>query len=285
MSTRKIVNQKIKEFQIQEFVKESLNQVGLSNTKLQMTPLGEKIIIAASRPGLIVGRKGQSIKKLTQTLKKKFGLENPQIEINEVEAPNLDANIVAERISNSLERFGSQRFKGVGHKCMEDVMNAGALGIEILISGKVPSSRAKRWRFYQGYLKKSGDIAIEGVRKAYTDAQLKTGTVGIQVRIMPPDLTLPDTITFKKEVTEVVEEVKLSEGKQEVKKTSEDKTDDKEKKKTTKKKTTKKTTKKLSEGKQEAKASVKETKKEDKKETQEESKEETKTSEKTEEKQ
>ena len=247
MSTRKIVNQKIKEYQIQEFVKESLNQVGLSNTKLQMTPLGEKIIIAASRPGLIVGRKGQSIKKLTQTLKKKFGLENPQIEINEVEAPNLDANIVAERISNSLERFGSQRFKGVGHKCMEDVMNAGALGIEILISGKVPSSRAKRWRFYQGYLKKSGDIAIEGVRKAYANAQLKTGTVGIQVRIMPPDLTLPDTITFKKEITKgVVEEIK--EG-------SEEKTEKKEEKETKKKTTTK-----LSKGKQEAvKTSVKKT--------------------------
>lgn len=235
MSTRKIVNQKIKEYQIQEFVKESLNQVGLSNTKLQMTPLGEKIIIAASRPGLIVGRKGQSIKKLTQTLKKKFGLENPQIEISEVEFPNLDANIVAERISNSLERFGSQRFKGVGHKCMEDVMNSGALGIEILISGKIPSSRAKRWRFYQGYLKKSGDIAIEGVRKSYTEAQLKTGTVGIQVRIMPPDLTLPDTITFKKATVEEINEVN------EESKRIDDK---KEKTKETKKKTAKKVTKK-----------------------------------------
>ncbi len=256
MSTRKIVNQKIKEYQIQEFVKESLNQVGLSNTKLQMTPLGEKIIIAASRPGLIVGRKGQSIKKLTQTLKKKFGLENPQIEISEVENPNLDANIVAERISNSLERFGSQRFKGVGHKCMEDVMNAGALGIEILISGKIPSSRAKRWRFYQGYLKKSGDIAIEGVRKAYTEAQLKTGTVGIQVRIMPPDLTLPDTITFRKEeVTEVEEKEEKKEDKKEKKETKKKKTT---KKKTTKKKTTKKKEeeKVVSEGNEEASASV-----------------------------
>ena len=201
MNQKKILSQKIKEFEIQEFVDASLRGVGLSSTKLVLTPLGEKIIISASRPGLVVGRRGHSIKKLTTVLKKKFGLENPQIEINEVENINLDANIVAERIANSLERFGLSRFKGVGHKTMADVMGAGALGIEIIISGKVPGSRAKRWRFYQGYLKKCGQIAIDGVLKSYKVAQLKTGTVGIVVKIMPPDLKLPDKVSLKKEET------------------------------------------------------------------------------------
>ena len=153
MSYKKIVAQKIKEFQIQEFIKDNLKQVGLSSSKLQMTPLGEKVVVNAARPGLIVGRKGQSIKELTNQLKKKFNLENPQIEINELENPNLDANIIAERVATSLERFGSARFKAIVHKVLEDVMNAGALGIELVVSGKVPSARAKRWRFYQGYLK------------------------------------------------------------------------------------------------------------------------------------
>lgn len=196
MSYKKIVAQKIKEFQIQEFIKDNLKQVGLSSSKLQMTPLGEKIIVNAARPGLIVGRKGQSIKKLTNQLKKKFNLENPQIEINELDNPNLDANIIAERVATSLERFGSARFKGIGHKVLEDVMNAGALGIELVVSGKVPSARAKRWRFYQGYLKKSGEIAISGVKTAYAAAQLKSGTIGIQVRIMPP-IELPDKVKMR----------------------------------------------------------------------------------------
>ncbi len=196
MGYKKIVEQKIKEFQIQEFIGTNLKQVGLSSSKLQMTPLGEKIVVNAARPGLIVGKKGQSIKRLTNQLKKKFNLENPQIEINEIENPNLDAQIIAERISTSMERFGSQRFKAIGHKVLEDVMNAGALGIEVVVSGKVPSARAKRWRFYQGYLKKSGDIAISGVRKAYSTAELKSGTVGIQVRIMPP-IELPDSIKIR----------------------------------------------------------------------------------------
>jgi len=212
MDQRKILSQKIKEYEIREFVAEQLRGVGLSTTQLVPTPLGEKIIINASRPGLVVGRKGQSIKKLTTLLKKKFELENPQIEINEVENVNLDPQIVAERIANSLERFGLSRFKGVGHKTMSDVMGAGALGIEILITGKVPSSRAKRWRFYQGYLKKCGQVAIDGVKKAYTTAQIKTGTVGITVKIMPPDLVLPDNIRIlEKEVAGETEEAKTAE--------------------------------------------------------------------------
>lgn len=205
---RKFVEQNIREFEIQEFITKNLKRVGHSHTKLQRTPLGEKIIIYASRPGLLIGRRGQNIKTLTKTLKKKFGLENPQIEINEVEDMNLDAQIIAERIANSLERFGSTRFKGIGHKVMEDVMNSGALGVEILISGKIPSARAKTWRFYQGYLKKCGDIAQVDVGKAYANANLKSGVVGIQVRLMPPTVKLPDNIKLIEEKKEVIEEVK-----------------------------------------------------------------------------
>jgi small subunit ribosomal protein S3 len=96
-----------------------------------------------------------------------------------------------------MEQFGSSRFKAIGHKAMQDVMNSGALGVEILVSGKVPSQRAKRWRFYQGYLKKCGDVATTQILEAYSEAQLKSGTVGIQVRIMPPDVDLPDKVTIR----------------------------------------------------------------------------------------
>ena len=141
-------------------------------------------------------------------MKRDFKLENPQIEIIEVKKIFLDANIVAERIAGSLERFGSQRFKGVGHKIMENVMNSGALGVEIIISGKIPSARARNWRFYQGYLKKCGDVAIHGVKSAKTSALLKSGIVGIKVSIMPPDVILPDHIDILSEPIQIVEEIK-----------------------------------------------------------------------------
>ena len=211
MIERKFVAQKIKEFQIEEYITQSLENVGHSHTKMFKTPLGEKIVIFTSRPGLIVGRKGQNIKQLTKTLKKRFNLENPQIEISEVEIPNLDSKIVTEKIVDALEKFGSEKFKAIGHKIMTEVMNAGALGIEIIISGKVPSARAKSWRFYSGYLKKCGDIAMS-VRKADAQAQLKTGIIGVKVSIMPPDIKLPDDI-------ELIDykEIKLEEIKNELK--------------------------------------------------------------------
>jgi len=208
MIERQIVAQKKKEYQIQEMISKNVKGSGYSHTKLQRTPLGEKIIIHAARPGLIVGRKGQSIIKLTNELKNSFKLENPQIEINEIENVNIDAMVVAGRIAESLERFGSARFKGIMHKTMEEVMNAGALGIEIVISGKIPGARAKSWRVYSGYLKKCGDIAINGVLKAKVSAVLKTGVVGVKVSIMPPDIKLPDHIQILEEKQEIMEEIK-----------------------------------------------------------------------------
>lgn len=197
MIERKFVAQNWKEFQIKEYVKQSLSKVGLSDVKVQRTPLGERILVSASRPGLVVGRGGANITMLTRDLKLKFKLENPQIEIEEVPNIGLDPSIVAEMIASSLERFGSLRFKGIGHRAMTDVMNAGALGVEIFLSGRIPSSRAKTWRFYAGYLKKCGNVAVTDVKTAYSTAKLKTGVIGAKVSIMPPDTHLPDRIRFK----------------------------------------------------------------------------------------
>ena len=194
MIERGFVSEKLKEFRVQELIEKTLGNVGHSHTKLMRTPLGEKIVIYTSRPGLVVGRKGANIKKLTEVLKKTFKLENPQIEISEIQDANLNAQIIADRIADSLERFGSVRFKGIGHKVMGDIMNAGARGVEILLSGKIPSSRARTWRFYRGYLKKCGEISLSGIRSAKASAKLKSGVVGIKVSLMPPGTKLPDDI-------------------------------------------------------------------------------------------
>lgn len=248
MIERKFVSQNIKEFKIKEYLFRELSRVGLSDVKLQRTPLGDKIIVSASRPGLVVGKGGANIARLTRVLKDEFKLDNPQIEIEEVIDPRGNAVITAEMIANSLEKFGSARFKGVGHKAMATVMASGALGVEILISGKIPSSRAKTWRFYMGYLKKCGDISISGVDKAQQIANLKTGVVGIQVSIMPGTTVLPDKIKLLETPATLVEEVKeeddaVKEIKQKI---------DEAKEKTPKKKTAKKTHKKTAKKKEEA---------------------------------
>ncbi len=235
---RKFVAQRIKEHQIHEYMAENLKRAGHSHTKVQRTPLGEKIIVTASRPGLVVGRGGDNIKRLTKILKKKFELENPQIEIAEVENPNIDAQIMAERVANSLEKFGTTKFKGIAHKVMSDVLAAGAQGVEIIMSGKIPSARAKSWRFYQGYLKKCGHIASSGVNIAYSAAQLKTGTVGIQVRIMPAETRLPDEVLIIDEKEEKEEEkTEAKESNEGTKQEAEEQKKEKEKPKPKKEKT------------------------------------------------
>ncbi len=245
MIEREFIAQKTKEYYIEKYIISKFDKVGISSIKLKKIPLGEKIIINTNRPSLIVGSKGSNIKSLTKELKKEFHLENPQIEINEVKNIFLDANLVAERIASSLEKFGSARFKGVGHKIMENVISSGALGVEIIISGKVPSARAKSWRFYMGYLKKCGDIVITGVRKAQISALLKSGIIGIKVSIMPPDVILPDSVEILEEPEQGVEEISPEESgkseKKDAKKKSTAKKSAGTKKKTVKKKETKKT--------------------------------------------
>tara|TARA_Y100000310_G_scaffold328804_1_gene397535 strand:+ start:2024 stop:2794 length:771 start_codon:yes stop_codon:yes gene_type:complete len=222
MIERQFVSQKLKEFQIQEYMASELSKAGYSHTEIQRTPLGEKVIIFTTRPGIVVGKKGDNIKRLTNLLKNKYNMENPQIEIGEVNNPMLDVQYIADRIAFSLERFGQKRFKSIGYKMLQDIMNAGAIGAEIVISGKIPSARARTWRFSAGYLKKSGDIAESFVHKYIANVGLKAGTIGIKVSIMTPDILLPDKmLTIKEESTKpIMEEVKQQEIEKPTKKQS-----------------------------------------------------------------
>jgi len=206
MIERNILSQKMKEFHIKEFIASEFIKTGYSHTKIQRTPLGDKVIIFTTRPGLVVGRKGQNIKRLTTILKSKFKMENPQIEIGEVENPYFDAQSISERIAYTLEKFGSKRFKSIGYKVLQSIMDAGALGVEIIITGRgVPSSRARRWRFSDGYLKKSG-YKENYIIKGHSIASLKSGVIGVSVTIMPSGIRLPDQINLIEQKPQLSEE-------------------------------------------------------------------------------
>ena len=150
-------------------------------------------------------------------------MENPQIEIGEIVNPMIDVNYVSGKIVSVLERIGSQRFKSIGYKTLQEIMDAGAMGAEIIISGKVPSARARSWRFSAGYLKKSGDTAENYVLKSTDVAKLKPGIIGIRVSIMPPNVKLGDSIIIKEKVQieKIEEEVKKPKLKKKKKKTKE----------------------------------------------------------------
>lgn len=193
MEEKKVVKFKKDEFAIKEYIKTSLGKGKISKVKIEYTPIGEKIIVSTNKPGLVIGKRGEKIDELTRFLKTKFKLENPHIEIDEIKRAELDSQLVADDIALALERMGPLRFKVISYRALQRIMEAGALGAEIRLSGKLPSSRAKTWRFSQGYLKKVGHTA-KVVDIAMAIAQTKPGVVGVKVSILRPDVILHDKI-------------------------------------------------------------------------------------------
>lgn len=213
---RKILKIRSDIFALDNFIRKKLNDVPVKEVTLDKTPTGERVTIYTSAPGLVIGREGSNIKKLTKALKEDYKLKNPQVKIGEVKVSHLSAKIVAKLIANDLARFGSQKFKLTAFKNLMWIMSAGAMGAEIRITGKIPSSRAKSWRFHKGYLKKTGYVSDFLVDKAVESVTLKSGVVGIKVDIMLPDTPLPDKIKFienstVEETIETQEKEKLEE--------------------------------------------------------------------------
>lgn len=194
MEEKKFIGVRKDEYNIREFVKKMFGKGKVSKVRIEYTPVGEKIVVATHKPGWIIGKKGEKIAKLTEILKKKFKMENPHVDIEEITKPEFDAQLVADDIALSLERFGSMKFKAVSYKALSKIKSSGALGCEIRTSGRLPSERAKSWRFAYGYLKKTGDAA-NIVDRAESVAETKQGVVGIKVAILAPGAKMHDQIT------------------------------------------------------------------------------------------
>jgi small subunit ribosomal protein S3 len=184
------IEEGIKEAQIEEFLREKFKRAGYSHIEMQRTPLGTRIIVYANRPGLVIGKSGSRIKEITEEVQKKFKLENPMLDVREIENPFLDAQVVAGRIAKSLERGAF--YKKVANYYLDEIMAAGAIGVEIKISGKLGGERGRFQKFKQGYIKHAGYYADNLLDKGHAVANLKPGIVGVQVKILkhvPEDLS------------------------------------------------------------------------------------------------
>jgi len=205
MEEKKFVQLKKDEFGVKEFIRKELGKGKMSSIKIEYSPIGERITVTTNKPGYVIGRKGERVAELTEILKKKFNLENPHIDMQEITKPEFDAQYVADEIAMALERFGSIRFKVIAYKMLERIVKAGALGVELRLSGKLPSERAKSWRFAHGYLKKAGDTA-KIVNRAEAEANTIPGVIGIKVAILPPDVIIHDQIKVNPELLAKIKE-------------------------------------------------------------------------------
>ncbi|MDW5548785.1 30S ribosomal protein S3 [Methanosarcina sp.] len=200
---RKFVNDGYVKASMDEYFAEQLNRAGYGGMELNRTPMGTQIIIYSEKPGMVIGKAGKVIRKLTRDVAIKYNLENPQIDAQEVKKPELNAQMMASRLAASIER--GWYFRKAGHNTIRAVMNAGALGCEVVISGKLTGARSRVEKFIDGYVKHSGHPVEEVVDEGFAVAVKKLGTLGCKVRIIQPDVILPDSYRIK-EASEIVTE-------------------------------------------------------------------------------
>ncbi len=189
-TTKKVMNKFARNADVDEFLEKALVEAGYGGVDIASSPVGTRITLYVQRPGLVIGRRGMGIRDLTEKLEKKFGLPNPQISVVEEEVPELNPRIMCSRISQTVIR--GTAFRRAALWAMNSIMNAGALGVEIVISGKLRSERAHFERYVQGVVPKSGETADRIVRRATTDVLMKMGLYGVRVSIAIKNSVAPE---------------------------------------------------------------------------------------------
>ncbi len=195
-TTRKVMNKFSRNSEIDEYLEQQLKDAGYGGVDIMTSPVGTRITLYVQRPGLVIGRRGMGIRDLTEKMEKKFSLPNPQISVVEETTPELNPRIMANRIAQTVVR--GTAFRRAAIWTLNSMMNAGAMGAEIVIAGKLRSERAHFEKYVAGVVPKSGDTAEKMVRHATTDVLLKMGLYGVQVKIaiknaVPPDIEVKES--------------------------------------------------------------------------------------------
>jgi len=191
-SERKFVTENIRRHLLKEYLMEKVGRAGFGGLDVQRTPMGTRVTLITERPGLVIGRRGEAIKSLTRAIEEDFNFNNPQIEVQEVENPNLNAQIMAEKLANALER--GWHFRRAGHSTVRRIMESGARGCQIIIAGKLTGQRHRTEKFKDGHIKFCGEAKLDFMHNGFAVAKLKPGVIGVTVQIMDPDAKLPDEV-------------------------------------------------------------------------------------------
>jgi len=206
---RKFINENVRRLLLKEFLRNKVSRAGFGGLDIQRTPLGTRVKLIIERPGLVIGKKGAAIRDLTAALEKEFNFDHPQIEVEEVKNSSLNAHIMAYKLAESLER--GWHFRRAGHSTVRRIMEAGAVGCQIVISGKLTGQRHRVEKFKDGHIKFCGEPRVQWVQEGFAVATVKLGTIGVKVQITHPDTKLPDEITVYDSIPEEKEEAPAEE--------------------------------------------------------------------------
>ncbi len=203
-SEKKFIEEKMNRVLLVEYLKSKTDRAGFGGCEVSRTPMGTRITLHIERPALVIGRKGRNIRNLTNDVKDKFNFDNPQIEVQEITIPELNPQIMASKLANSLER--GWHFRRAGHSTVRRIMQSGARGCQIILSGKITGPRHRVEKFVDGHIKHCGEEEKKWMHEGFATAKVKLGVIGVTVQIMDPNARLPDEIDVISPEPEIKEE-------------------------------------------------------------------------------
>ena len=192
---RNFIDRNVERQLVREYLLSKTERAGFGGLDFQRTPEGTKVTLSAERVGMVIGRKGKIINELQRHLQDNFNLDNPRLEVAEIENPALNAQVMASKLASALER--GWYFRRAGHSSLLNIMDAGAKGCLVVLSGKLTGSRNRTQKFQKGNIKYCGDTALQFMDIGKAVCVKKLGTIGCTVAIMHADSKLPHEIRIK----------------------------------------------------------------------------------------
>ena len=188
---------------LNDFLRKEIRESGFHRMEVSKTPSGTKIVLHVTRPGIVIGRKGSGIKKLTETIESDFGFKNPQISVEEVAKAELSPSVMCNRMAAHIER--GTAFRRATMWTLNQIMEAGAMGVQIIVSGKLRGDRSAFEKHTQGILPRAGNYAKDLVSEDITHTKTPMGLIGIKIRIARKEKLVPEfkLKTLSKTSTEI----------------------------------------------------------------------------------
>jgi len=205
--------------ELNEFLQNELGEDGYAGVEVRVTPMRTEIIIRATRTQMVLGEKGRRIRELTSLVQKRFLFPEGNVELYAERVQNRALSAIAQAESLKFKLLGGLAVRRACYGVMRYVMENGAKGVEVVISGKLRAARAKAMKFRDGYMIKSGDAVNHYIDFAVRHIQLKQGVLGIKVKIqLPHDPTGKNGVAVKPSdvvtVLDPKEEVAVTQPKQ-----------------------------------------------------------------------
>ena len=189
-SVKNVIKDNYNMMLLKDYLREKIKDAGFSDVEISKTPTGTRIVLHVTRPGIVIGRKGSGIRELTEKLGSEFGLKNPQISVSEIPKPELAPSVMCNRLASHIER--GTAFRRATMWTLQQIMEGGAMGVQITISGKLRGDRSAFEKHSLGVLPRAGHHADVIVAEDIAHVRTPMGLIGIRIRIARKEKVIPE---------------------------------------------------------------------------------------------